>query len=326
MFKVIVVAAVALWLALSNHAGAQTIKLTIGQTGINPGTGPFIIAQKENLFAKHGLEVKVIETTTTSAVQAILGGSMQLTMGAGPAFTTATLEGAPPFINIASWINVFPYYLVARKEITKIPELKGKTGQVGGPFGAAPDVAMRFGLSKLGIDPEKDVKFVQMARPDWINVIAQLEKGDVQFSVLPPPFDRIGEKHGIRALYALPDLGIQWQQNGEWVLKSSLASNREAILRVERALADAMKFYFTQKEKTIAYLVDFLGTGREDTEYSYNAYAKWADKNPRPKLESIKTTLQAISRTTPAAAKADPASFIDVSIIDQLLKEGYFKY
>ena len=56
------------------------------------------------------------------------------------------------------------------------------------------------------------------------------------------------------------------------------------------------------------------------------AYAKWADKNPRPKLESIKTTLQAISRTTPAAAKADPASFIDVSIIDQLLKEGYFKY
>ena len=39
MFKVIVVTAVALWLALSNHAGAQTIKLTIGQTGINPRHG-----------------------------------------------------------------------------------------------------------------------------------------------------------------------------------------------------------------------------------------------------------------------------------------------
>ncbi|HEY7555461.1 MAG TPA: ABC transporter substrate-binding protein [Candidatus Binatia bacterium] len=326
MFRLIVALALTLLPSLSNQADAQTIKMTIGQTGINPGTGPFIIAQKEKFFAKHGLEVKVIETTTTSAVQAILGGSMQLTMGAGPAFTSATLEGAPPFVNIASWINVFPYYLVARKEVTKIAELKGKTGQVGGPFGAAPDVALRFGLSKLGIDPEKDVKFVQMARPDWINVIAQLEKGDVQFSVLPPPFDRIGEKHGIRALYALPDLGIQWQQNGEWVLKSSLASNREAILRVERALAEAMTFYFNQKEKTLAYLVDFLGTSREDTEYSYSAYAKWADKIPRPKLDSIKTTLQAISRTTLAAAKADPASFIDVSIIDQLLKEGYFKY
>ena len=185
---------------------------------------------------------------------------------------------------------------------------------------------MRFGLSKLGIDPEKDVKFVQMGRPDWANVIAQLEKGDVQFSVLPPPFDRIAEARGIHKLFALPDLGIQWQQNGEWVLKSYLASNREAVVRVERALADAMKFYFTQKEKTIGYLVDFLGTSREDTEYSYNAYAKWADKNPRPKLDVMKNTLQAISRTTPAALKADPAAFIDVSIIDQLLKEGFFKY
>ena len=50
-----------------------------------------------------------------------------------------------------------------------------------------------------------------------------------------------------------------------------------------------MKFYFNSKEKTIAYLVEFLGTSREDTEYSYSAYAKWADKNPRPKLDAMRT-------------------------------------
>lgn len=326
MVKLLGAFIVALLLIPAHNLSAQPIKLTIGQTGINPGTGPFLIARKENLFAKYGLEVNVIETQTTAAVQAMLGGSMQMTMGAGAAFATATLEGAPAFVNVASWINVFPYYLVARKEFAKVADLKGKLGQVGGPFGAAPDVAMRFGLSKLGIDPEKDVKFVQMARPDWPNVVAQLEKGDVQFSVLPPPYDKIGEAKGIRKLYALPDLGIQWQQNGEWVLKSYLAANRDVVVRVERALADAMKFYFTQKEKTIAHLVEFLGTSREDTEYSYNAYAKWADKNPRPKLDAMKNTFQAISRTTPAALKADPAAFIDTTIVDQLVKDGYFKY
>ena len=133
MIKLLLTATVAWLIASAEPAAAQPIKMTIGQTGINPGTGPFIIAQKENLFAKHGVDVKIIETTTTNSVQAMVGGSMQFTMGAGPAFTTATLEGAPPFVNIASWINVFPYYLVARKEIAKIPELKGKTGQVGGP-------------------------------------------------------------------------------------------------------------------------------------------------------------------------------------------------
>ena len=308
-----------------NHSAGAQLKMTVGQAGINPGTSLYFIAQKENLFAKHGLEVNIIATTTTAAVQGMLGGSLHLTLGAGPAFVAATLEGAPPFAVISSWVNVFPYYIVARKEIAKIPDLKGKTGQVGATFGSAPDVALRFGLRKLGLNPEKDVKLVQMPRPDWINVIAQLEKGDVQFSVLPPPYDRMGALKGFHTLYALPDLGIHWQQNGEWILKSYAAKNREAVLRFERALGDAMNVYFNQKDKTIVYLMEFLGSNREDTEYAYQAFAKWAERNPRPKAESIKNTLQAIAATTPAAAKADPTAFIDTSFVDQLLKEGYFK-
>jgi len=325
MSKLLVSLMTALFSFLSSDLCAQTIKMTVGQAGVNPGTSLYFIAQKENLFAKHGLEVKIVDTTTTAAVQAMLGGSMQLTLGAGPAFTTATLEGSPPFVVISSWVNVFPYMVVARKEIAKIQDLKGKTGQVGATFGSAPDVALRFGLSKMGLDPEKDVRLIQMPRPDWANVIAQIEKGDVQFSVLPPPYDRMGEKRGFHTLFSLPDLGIRWQQNGEWVLKSYVAGNREALVRFERALADAMKVYFNQKEKTITYLMEFLGSNREDTEYAYQIFAKWADRNPRPTVESIKNTLLAIKSTTPKAAAADAASFVDTTIVDQLVKEGYFK-
>ena len=325
MSKLFVSLMTALFSFLSSDLCAQTIKMTVGQAGVNPGTSLYFIAQKENLFAKHGLEVKIVDTTTTAAVQAMLGGSMQLTLGAGPAFTTATLEGSPPFVVISSWVNVFPYMVVARKEIAKIQDLKGKTGQVGATFGSAPDVALRFGLSKMGLDPEKDVRLIQMPRPDWANVIAQIEKGDVQFSVLPPPYDRMDEKRGFHTLFSLPDLGIRWQQNGEWVLKSYVAGNREALVRFERALADAMKVYFNQKEKTITYLMEFLGSNREDTEYAYQIFAKWADRNPRPTVESIKNTLLAIKSTTPKAAAADAASFVDTTIVDQLVKEGYFK-
>ena len=135
----------------------------------------------------------------------------------------------------------------------------------------------------------------------------------------------MGEKKGFRTLFSLPELNIHWQQNGEWVLKSYVAGNREAVLRFMRALSDAMTVYFNQKEKTINYLTEFLGSNREDTEYAYQAFARWADRNPRPKADSIKNTLLAIGSTTPKAAIADPASFIDTSIVDQLLKEGYFK-
>jgi hypothetical protein len=42
-------------------------------------------------------------------------------------------------------------------------------------------------------------------------------------------------------------------------------------------------------------------------------------------VDTIKTTLEAIKKNTPKAATANPASFIDTSIVDQLVKEGYYK-
>ncbi len=310
----------------SSDGHTQTAKMTVGQAGVNPGAGLYFIAQKEKLFAKHGLDVSIVNTSTSAAVQAMLGGSMQMATGSGAAaFVTASLEGTPPFILVGSWVNVFPYKVMAAKEISKPEALKGKTGHIGAPFGTIPDTALRFALTKLKIDPEKDVKLVQIGRPDPANLVASLEKGDVQFGILAPPFDRIAEKRGFHALITLPDLKIPWQQNGEWVQVSYLKSNRDNVVRYMRAMADAVRFYFDQKDKTITYLMEYLGSNREDSEYAYQMFAKWADRNPKPRAETIRTTLEAIKKTTPKAASADAASFIDASIVDQLTKEGYFK-
>jgi ABC-type nitrate/sulfonate/bicarbonate transport system substrate-binding protein len=290
---------------LASSAGdgyAQGAKMTVGQTGTNPGTALYFIAEKENLFTKHGLNVNIVKTNTAAAVQAMLGGSMQMSTGSGAAaFVTATLEGAPPFVLVDSWVNVFPYKVMALKDVTKVEDLKGKTGHIGAPFGTIPDTA------------------------DAASILAAMERGDVQFGILSPPFDRIAEKRGYRTLLALPDLGIPWQQNGEWVPRSYLNSNRDNVVRYVRAIADAMRIYFDQKEKTVTYLTEFIGTNREDVEYAYQAFVKWTDRNPRPKAETIRTTLDAIKKNTPKAASADPASFIDTSIVDQLVKEGYYK-
>ncbi|TMA66863.1 MAG: hypothetical protein E6J73_03100 [Deltaproteobacteria bacterium] len=76
-----------------------------------------------------------------------------------------------------------------------------------------------------------------------------MEKGEVQFGILAPPFDLIAEKRGYEMLLALPGLGIPWQQNGELVPASYLKSNRDNVVRLLRATAEAEKFYFDQKEQ-----------------------------------------------------------------------------
>ncbi|HEX6176503.1 MAG TPA: ABC transporter substrate-binding protein [Candidatus Binatia bacterium] len=321
--SVLTLTVVAAW---SNSSRAQGAKMTVGQTGTNPGTSLFFIAEKEKLFAKHGLDVNIIKSNTAAAVQAMLSGSMHMATGSGAAaFTTATIEGAPPFVLVGSWVNVFPYKIMALKEIAKIEDLKGKTGHVGAPFGTIPDTALRFALAKLKLDPEKDVKLVQNASADPAAILASMDRGDVQFGILAAPFDRVAERRGYRTLLALPELGIPWQQNGEWVQRSYLKSNRDNVVRFMKAISDAMNIYFGQKEKTVAYLTEFMGSKPEDTEYAYELFAKWADRSPRPKVETVRTTLEAIKKNTPKAASVDPASFIDTSIVDQLIKEGHVK-
>ena len=277
------VLAAALFASSAGDGYAQGTKMTVGQTGTNPGTALYFIAEKEHLFTKHGLNVNIVKTNTAAAVQAMLGGSMQMSTGSGAAaFVTATLEGAPPFVLVGSWVNVFPYKVMTQKDITKVEDLKGKTGHVGAPFGTIPDTALRFALTRLKLDPEKDVKLVQNASADAAIILVSMER-DVHFGTLAPPLDRIAEKRGYRSLITLPELGIPWQQNGEWLQRSYLQSNRDNVVRYVRAMADAMKIYFDQKEKTVTYFTEFIGTNREDVEYAYQSFAKWTDQNPRPK-------------------------------------------
>jgi len=300
--------------------------MSVGQAGVNPGAGLFAIAVKEGFYKKQGLDVEILKTNTTAAVQAMLAGKMQMATGAGAAaFVTATLEGAPPFVLVASWVNVFPYKIMAQKGIKKIEDLRGKTGHVGAPFGTIPDTALRFALTRLKLDPEKDVKLVQHANADPASILAAMEKGEVQFGILAPPFDLVAERRGYEMLLALPGLGIPWQQNGELLPQSYLKTNRDNVVRFLRATAEASRFYFNQKEKTIEIMTEYLGRPRDETEYAYNQYKRWADKNHRPQVDTIKTTLEAIKKNTPKAATANPASFIDTSIVDQLTKEGYYK-
>ena len=114
------------------QGNAQGVKITAGQAGVNPGAGLFTIAEKEKLYAKNGLDVSIVKTNTAAAVQAMLGGSMQIATGSGAAaFVTATIEGAPPFVLVGSCVNVFPYKIMVRADIKTVADLKGKTGHVG---------------------------------------------------------------------------------------------------------------------------------------------------------------------------------------------------
>ena len=97
------------------------------------------------------------------------------------------------------------------------------------------------------------------------------------------------------------------------------------MLRFGRAAVEAIHFFKTQKAPTIAVLKKYVKTDPTTLETAY-AYLKTAIPDlPYPTVEGMKTYIGEAGRTQPAVAKADPASFVDTSLVKAIEDEGFLK-
>ena len=93
--------------------------------------------------------------------------------------------------------------------INAVKDLKGKTVGVN-VYGASLDHIQRAILRKAGLDPEKDVKILEIS---FGLMEATLRKGDIQCGAFPQPFlFRAMDKGGVKPLFRLGDIQPKFVQ------------------------------------------------------------------------------------------------------------------
>lgn len=118
-------------------------------------------AHEEKIFRKHGLEVEYLALNTGRlGMQMLLSDDVQVLFSTGVTVVATNLQ-RPDLAIIAGGLNFFPTKLVARPEIKRPADLKGKILAVGG-FGAANHMALLVALEKLGVSA-KEVSIIQVA-------------------------------------------------------------------------------------------------------------------------------------------------------------------
>lgn len=131
---------------------AGVTKVSYGIVSYNPFHIAIIVGtEKPELMRKYGIEIDLILTgSAPAAVQAIVGGSMNM--------TTATAESAwvaqdktPGLMQIAAVSVGYPYSLLVRPEIKAISDLKGKPVGSTSVWGSADTTAMRMLLLQNGL-------------------------------------------------------------------------------------------------------------------------------------------------------------------------------
>ena len=252
--------------------------------------------------------------------------------------TQALVAGDPPIVNIgtvvqaglqghdvvliASSESAHNYSVVGRPGIAKIEQLKGKRLGVSG-FGSASHNAALILLKKFNLEPNRDVAVV-VAGPT-MERLAAVDAGRIDATILTPSEMPRARKQGLVEVYDMLDLGIEVQGNGFATSRSFIRSNREIAVSALKGYVEALFYIPRNREETRRITAKYMRTtDPEVLDATYEWFVKRVSKKPYPTLKGIQYLLDEVAAKLPNAKSAKPEQFVDLSLLQQLEREGFF--
>ena len=318
----VVIICILLHPSLTNSGFTQD-RMRIAWAGSTPSNTPIWVADQKGFFKKNGLQAEVIAiSASTIVIQALLTGEVDFIIAPSATLVTSRLAGADT-VMVSTNLPLFIDHIVSLSDITTMEQLKGKIGGVN-RLGTTSDMTLRLALRRFGIDPEKDTKII--ATGENPARLAALSRNITQFTLLGEPLVREAEKMGFRDLIDIGTLKIPYHVNAVVTREKTVKERRPFVAKVVRAFTEALHFIKTNKEETKALIGKNLKTNDpEGLERAYRAYNGAFPEVPYPNAEGVKTLLDDIAPRTPKAAPADPKSFVDMSLVQELEASGFIK-
>lgn len=307
----------ALW---CGPAAGQMTSMNVGYSAISGDAMPAWIAKDAGIFEKNGLDVQLVFFTGgTTAVMALVSADTPIAQLAGPAVVNSVMAGSDATL-IVGGVTSLNYYLLSRSEIKTPEQLKGGTVAIS-RFGSASDFIARYALTKIGLNPGKDVTLVQIGSTT-ARVDATLT-GRVQATVVNPPASIIAQNRGMNVLADLPKLGLVYQHTGAATTKKFIRENPDIVRRYVKSQLEAVHRIYTDRNAAVRALARFIGRNvdREILEKTRDNMLSEAvlPKKQYPSLEGLKTILA----NEPKGKSFKPEDFFDATFVREFDKSGF---
>ena len=304
-------------LLLSNQAGAAPLR--IAYSSISGAMLPLWVAKDSGLFAKHGVDVDLTYIRGV-AIEALLAGEVQFVRASPPSVVRSALRGSD-LAFIANTINVAVFSLMSKPEMQKPEDLKGKKIGVTN-LGDSPDLVLSLLLEKWGLQRGKDLAVLGI-RGGMPELLISVSKGFVDAGMISAPSNRRGIKMGLREFVDTADLGIPYINSPLSTRRSIIKNHREMVLRVLRGYYEAVLRTRSDRDGAMKILAKYVRVS--DPEILSEVYQIYGVKQLQPDInldiDSIKGLLKGLGSE---AAGANPSAFVDLSLIEQLEREGFF--
>jgi ABC-type nitrate/sulfonate/bicarbonate transport system substrate-binding protein len=305
------------------HA-AQAKKLRLAFSAFAYANPPFWIAHELKLFEKYGgYETELIYVGGARPIQAMLGGSIDVSQVGGAAAVAAAANGAEIAI-LGTVFSRLTFAIHASPQIKQISDLKGKTIAAGAIGGNSYFAALAF-LKHFGWAPNRDVGVITVGGSP--EVLAGMLQGRFQAGVLTPPTSHAATKAGHREIFDLAGLDFPFPVISVVATRKYIDANGEVILNVLRATSEAIYLYKTRPELTIPVVAKYMRVAKDDPALaqSQEALGKFLNQYLTPTPEGIKFVLDFLAEKQPALKNKNPNDFIDGRFVRKLEEEGFFK-
>ena len=280
------------------------------------------IAQEAGLFRKYNIDFPLVYIASSPAVTAaMLGGDAEIALTGGEGMIRAYVQGATDFVFIAGVKNVLTHSILAKREIKKPEELKGRKIGIN-RIGSNPHYFAVQALRQKGLDPGKDVQFIQSGGAP--ETLAALASGALEAASLTAPMDTRALALGFNYVIYGPDLRIPYAATTFVTLRPVIAKRSAVLGQFLRAMAEAAKIQHTDREFTYKVLGKQLRlTDRKILDAAYNGEIKVLEPRLDVKAEAFQAILDEISKVDARAKRVRAEDLIDRRYLEELQKSGF---
>ena len=306
-----------LTLGLGADAHAQQ-KVAASYPGIAGYNIPFWVALDGGEFKKAGLAVDpVMISGGSKSMQALLSGGLDFAHVSGGVSVQANLSGADVTI-LATAANSMSAGVIAAKDVKTFQDLRGKRIGIAS-FGGNNDIGLRFAFKKNGINPDKEVTFLQMGGER--NRLTALERGAIAATIMSPPGLFVAEAQGYNRLGDLNAMGMRYPELSIVGRKRDLKERRDLVRRYLRAYLESVRVMKGNRDLTVRVIEKYIHVGsKAEALKTYDYFVKSISDTLRTEREGITEFLATLETKTPGVSKRNPNEFIDESVLEEVLK------
>jgi NitT/TauT family transport system substrate-binding protein len=230
---------------------AQMQKIRISLSSRSNTNTPYYVAQDRGFFKDEGLEVEFIQINPRLGAMAVLNGDVTFTTSFVSTFR-GVVQGLP-MKTVLVLLKRGTYYLMVRPDLIKdIQDLKGKKLGVTAVNGGDHIIGREL-MRMKGLDPNL-VQAIAVGDPSLRFQAAV--SGAVQAVSVPPPFDLLLEKQGLKAISGPPEIGVP--SSGLFAADRLIKESPQTLRRTIRAALRANRYIEGNREETIRIMTKYV--------------------------------------------------------------------